>query len=99
MLGSITTPMPPLWRKPSGVRGVGFRTSFMQPLAPVSAQESFLTAAFIMEGRALLRKAAIWGSIATALFAIAGNAAASKRWRRVPRAADVHGRDSGTIGK
>jgi len=77
--------------------GRGYPNIFTQLLAPVSVQESFLTAAFIMEGRAPLRKAAISGSTAAVRFAIVGNAAASKRWQRVPRSPDVHVRNSTRI--
>src|SRR6266849_5100466 len=89
--------MPPLWRKPSGVQGVAIQPFFTRALVPVSVRESFLTVAFITEERAPRRKAAILGSIAAVRFAIVGNAAASKRWRRVPRSPDVHGRNSRRI--
>jgi hypothetical protein len=81
----------------NGARGVAIGTSFTQAWAPVSAQESFLTAAFIMEGRAPRGKAVISESTAAVRFAIVGNAAASKRWRRVRRSPDVHVRNSSRI--
>src|ERR1700687_377313 len=85
--------MPLLWRKPNGVRDVATETSFMPALAPVSVQESFLTAASIMEERVPLRKVGISESTVTVLFAIAGNAAASKHWQQGPRSPDVPSRN------
>src|ERR1700704_2784965 len=89
--------MPPRWQKGSGARVVVIGTSFMPRWAPESARELFLMVAFFMERQALRRKAGTWASTATDRSAIAGSAAASKRWQRVRQLPEEHARNSKRI--
>src|ERR1700730_12448443 len=83
-----------LWRKQSGARDAVTETSFMPPLAQALGPELFLTAGFITERRVPRRRADTSGSIGTDRSAIAENAAASKRWRQVPRSPNGPARNS-----